>query len=316
MSQSARHHPHEHPLDVMRFVARNAAQNMPCALIMLTQIEGGAVRAPGALMAVTEAGEVCGYLSGGCIDADIALHALAALKNGTVKPLRYGKGSPFLDITLPCGGGIDLVVHPRPNLVNLQRAIDALDARAPATLCLDDHATGFTAVYRPKLRLRIAGRSADPLALSRIAIAAGIETELWSPDAACLDAAAPIAGLKTLALTSPANLPQSDDDAASAFVLMMHDPDWEPPLLAQALTGQAFYIGAVGSPKTHEKRCALLLSQGVPRENIARIHAPIGLVPSLRDASMLAISTLAEIIGIFEALKPDEAITPKVLAHV
>jgi xanthine dehydrogenase accessory factor len=80
---------------------------------------------------------------------------------------------------------------------------------------------------------------------------------------------------------------------------MMHDQDWEPALLTQALGGSAFYIGAVGSPHTHRKRCANLLACGIEPCDIDRIKGPIGLVPSMRDASMLAISTLAEIISAY-----------------
>jgi len=81
----------------------------------------------------------------------------------------------------------------------------------------------------------------------------------------------------------------------------MHDHDWEPALLAQALAGDAFYIGAVGSPHTHVKRASLLKTSGLHADDIARIKGPIGLVPSLRDASMLAVSTLAEIIEVFHS---------------
>jgi len=90
---------------------------------------------------------------------------------------------------------------------------------------------------------------------------------------------------------------------------MMHDHDWEPALLAQALTGDAFYIGAVGSPHTHVKRAALLKASGLHDNDIARIKGPIGLVPSLRDASMLAVSTLAEIIEAFHSQDTYKVIT-------
>jgi len=289
----------EHPLDVLSFLGMCATRSLPCALVMLTRTQGGAVRAPGALMAVTQTGQTHGYLSGGCIDADVAHHACAALETGQIKKLRYGKGSPFLDIILPCGGAIELTVFPNPDMAKIEAAIETLKARQPAMLKLDPSTNGFTAQYRPKLRLRIAGRSADPLALARVSLAAGIETTLWSQDTACLQAASAIKGLHTETLSSPASLPETQDDAATAFVLMMHDHDWEPALLRQALTGDAFYIGAVGSPHTHAKRAELLNSSGLDADQIARIKGPIGLVPSLRDASMLAVSTLAEIIEAF-----------------
>tara|TARA_R110001606_G_scaffold262838_1_gene411448 strand:+ start:114 stop:380 length:267 start_codon:yes stop_codon:yes gene_type:complete len=82
---------------------------------------------------------------------------------------------------------------------------------------------------------------------------------------------------------------------------MFHDVHWETALLKQALDGPAFFIGAVGSAKTHAKRCESLRQAGTSEHDIKRIRGPIGLVPSMRDASMLAISTLAEIVDAFHS---------------
>lgn len=292
----------EHPLDVLKFQHAHQLQGAQCALVMLTGTVGGAVRAPGALMAVTETGETCGYLSGGCIDADVALQAQAAMRERAGRRLRYGIGSPFMDIQLPCGGAIELAVHPLPEADTVADAIAALEVRSNARLTLQTGELKSTADYRPKLRLRIAGRGHDPVALAAIATSAGIEAEFWTADPDCLAAARTLNLSKTVPLTSPSSLPPIQDDSATAFVLMMHDTEWEQPLLASALDGDAFYIGAVGSPKTHAKRCQMLAEYGVPDSDIARIHGPIGLVPSLRDASMLAISTLAEIISVFNSV--------------
>lgn len=104
-------------------------------------------------------------------------------------------------------------------------------------------------------------------------------------------------------MQTPAALPGLKDDAWTAFILMFHDGDWETSLLQQALSGPAFYIGAVGSPRTHKTRCEALVDAGSASHDIDRIHGPVGLVPSMRDASMLAISTLAEIVDAFHKAK-------------
>lgn len=299
----------EHPVDVFQFILDCHAENTPCVLAILTGTQGGAVRTEGALMAITSSGYACGYLSGGCIDADIILQAQNALRTGQSKTLHYGAGSPFLDITLPCGGAIEVTLFVKLNTASIRTATDALLARRVAHLNFTNNGQSYSATYRPKLRVRIAGRSADPVALARISVGTGIETELWSADEDCLANAAPIDNLTIRTLTTPSALPGTGDDASTAFVLMMHDHDWEPALLIQALSGSAFYIGAVGSPHTHAKRCALLSEHGVSHSDIARINGPIGLVPSLRDASMLAISTLAEIIDAFHK-DPTVAHTP------
>lgn len=288
----------EHPADVLSFCKDQTEAGERCALVVITDTLGGAVRDPGALMAVTESGHRAGYLSGGCIDADIALHAEAAIRTGRPVDLRYGRGSPFIDIKLPCGGGISLSIIPAPDMTSVPDTLDMLEARQPTHLTLPTQNGSYTAHYTPKLALRIAGRGADPVALARLSSAAGIITSLWSHDEACLTEANGIPGLKLTRLVSPNTLPEAKDDSHSAFVLMMHDHDWESVLLEQALTGDAFYIGAVGSPNTHAKRREALAARGVPANEIDRIHGPIGLVSSLRDASMLAISALAEIIQV------------------
>lgn len=284
----------EHPQAVLRqWLAWRAAGR--AALVAITATEGGAVRERGALMAVAEDGRAAGYISGGCIDADVILQAQAALKTGEARQLRYGAGSPFADLPLPCGGAIGVAIIPDADQDALQAAHDALVARRPARLCLP----GLDARYVPPLRLRIAGRGADPLALARLARASGLETLLQLRDGE--DVAAAISeGFETVdALGTPGDLPEMTDDPWTAFILMFHDNDWEGPLLRQALEGPAFYAGAAGSRRTHARRCEALRCAGVAEADIGRIHGPVGLIPSMRDASMLAVSTLGEIVAAY-----------------
>ena len=91
----------EHPQDVLgQWLAWRQAG--PVALVVVAATEGGSVRSPGALMAVSASGLKCGYISGGCVDADVVLQARQAIEEGKPRPLRYGTGSPFIDMPLPC----------------------------------------------------------------------------------------------------------------------------------------------------------------------------------------------------------------------
>ncbi|MEL7488206.1 MAG: XdhC family protein, partial [Pseudomonadota bacterium] len=251
-------------------------------------------------------------LSGGCIDADVASQARAALEDGAGRRLRYGAGSPFFDIKLPCGGAIDVVITPSPEATMLAQIVKTLDARASVNL--DLAADGALAVaptaasrnadilrffYEPKLRLRLAGRGADLFAMARIADAAGVAARVQSPDQECLVDLAHISGCRTDRLLNPQQIPSNDDDPWTAFILLFHDPEWETEILRDALAGDAFYVGAVGSRATHERRKERLAAAGCGEDAIARIHAPVGLVPSMRDASTVAISAFAEIIDVF-----------------
>ena len=283
---------YHHASEVLRFV-HEAEQ--PCALICVTEIRGGAMRAKGALMAVRESGEVAGYVSNGCVDADTIFQAKAAMEDGGIRRLKYGEGSPFKDIQLPCGGSIDLLVIAEPDKGLLEGAVAKFATRQSAVLKFE----GFGWTYAPKLRLRIAGRGAAVRALTSQALQSGFEVHLQSPDPEIST------GLELSRfdhLTNPTIAPDVNDDAWSAVVLMFHDHDWEVALLAQALSSEAFYIGAMGSERTHNLRCEALREAGVSEEVIGRVQGPIGLIPSMRDANLLALSTLAEIIKMAQDL--------------
>jgi len=275
-----------HPSDVLRF-AYEAEE--ACALVCVTDIRGGAMRAKGALMAVREGGDVAGYVSNGCVDADIIYQAKAAIKDGKTRRLKYGEGSPFKDIQLPCGGSIDLLVLPAPDKKMLGEAVVKFATRQSAKLTFED----FTWDYAPKLRLRIAGRGAAVRALASQALQSGFDVHLQSPE---VDLHNDLGVTKFDHLTNPTAPPPQHDDPWSAIILMFHDHDWEVALLTQALKSDAFYIGAMGSERTHALRVEALKDAGVSAETIARIRGPIGLIPSMRDANLLALSTLAEIV--------------------
>lgn len=298
---------YEHPLDVLNILSAWQAEQA-CALVTITHTSGGAVRAVGALFAVGKDGRSAGYISGGCIDADVVLQAQHAIEAGQARQVRYGAGSPFVDLPLPCGGAIDVLILPNPDRDIISAMAIALSQRQSIRVRYDEDgiwplAAGDYAenalYYEPKLRLRIAGRGTDCLALARIGAAAGFEIHLQVRDDD--DMATAMRGeLDVSLLASPNDLPTLDDDAWTAFVLMFHDRDWDGALLQQALRGPAFYIGAVGSRRTQALRSEALREAGLSDMQITRICGPIGLVPSLRDASSLAISTLAEVIESFQ----------------
>lgn len=301
----------EHAEDVLAQVCSWIEAGEPCALVFVTATEGGAVRAPGALLAVSETKSI-GYISGGCIDADVILQARNAFEDKRPRELRYGAGSPFVDLPLPCGGAIDVFIAPVLDLTALRVAHRLLVERQEVDLiaridgrvdlagsdCRPER-KDFIFSYAPKMRLRIAGRGADALALARMSDAAGFSTHLQLVDPDDIEQAE-LAGIRSIEhLTSSKALNAQTDDAWTAFVLLFHDQDWEVPLLRQALDGPAFYVGAVGSKRTHQARRLALKAAGSSDEQIDFVRGPIGLVPSLRDASMLAISTLAEIVDAF-----------------
>ena len=84
-------------------------------------------------------------------------------------------------------------------------------------------------------------------------------------------------------------------DQRSAIVVLTHDPKLDDPALIAALDSKAFYVGALGSKKTHAKRLERLTEEGLSERLLARIHAPIGLAINAKSPAEIAISILAEV---------------------
>jgi xanthine dehydrogenase accessory factor len=86
-------------------------------------------------------------------------------------------------------------------------------------------------------------------------------------------------------------------DAATAVAVLTHDPKLDDPALAAALRSKAFYVGALGSRLTQEKRRQRLLEAGLDEETLARLHAPIGLPIGGRSPGEIALSIMAQIVA-------------------
>lgn len=273
------------------------------ALITSLSIEGGAAREVGSLAIVEPDGTMTGYLSNGCIDRDIQHRALMALQANRKEVVRYGKGSQFLDLKLPCGGALELLIDPAPNRDQLLKAKQDFDARRQATLHFSDGGAdqkNYSFTYEPRVRLCLAGRGAIFRSMAHLGRAIGYEVALISPDTEDL------AATQHLSTRAPMHLTSFDQaldliglDQRTAFLTLFHDHDWEPHLLLRALETPAGFIGSLGSRRTHAMRCETLIGLGATEADISRLKGPIGLVGSLRDASMIAVSALAEVISTF-----------------
>lgn len=267
------------------------------ALAIITGVEGPSYRKRGAAMAVHADGRRWGSLSSGCLERDVVIQAQAAMADGQPRRLRYGRGSPFLDITLPCGGGLDICIVPRPDPAVLQAAAERLAARQPARLVLTADGrlaadgAGLVLHLTPQLRLLVFGAGEEAAIFAATARSAGYPVELASPDADTLEAA----GFgREMTSGWPAGLTA---DPYSAVTVFFHDHDREPDVLRTALTGPAFYVGAQGSLRAHLARREALLQDGLTEAQVDRLASPFGLIPSARDSRTLAISVLADVLA-------------------
>ena len=300
------------PNSVFELLSLGASDGLAGALLTIVDIRGGAPRALGAQMAVLSDGRYCGYVSGGCVEAAVASEAIRAIATGRDETLRFGTGSRFIDIELPCGGSIDVHVHVRPDPAMVTEALRLLAARAPFALALQPEASSATLIpgsgarersewrdgafyrhYHPLTRLVLIGEGHELIALSNLARSAGLPVlgymtaEVGAPQLAGHGARIiPIAG---------ATLPDLPVDPFTAIVFVLHDRFKESRLLEAALAYEPFYIGALGSRRTHATRGARLQAAGIDEARIAQLRGPIGLYGPTRTSSALAISVLGEI---------------------
>ncbi|MBY3208177.1 XdhC family protein [Rhizobium laguerreae] len=278
------------PSEILRFAA-GCFDRGEVAIATLVDIRGGAARSLGSLVAVAVDGSYCGYVSGGCVEAAVAFDALLAIAEGRDRTMMFGQGSPFFDIALPCGGGITVAIHVLRDISAIRLVLERLERRQPVGLryvpsnqslvAVDPPVQSgwfedeFLSVFLPRTRILISGRSLEARATARCATILGY-------DVLRIENGNPHYVAKMI-------------DAFTAVVLLHHDLEAEAPLLGLALSSPAFYIGALGSMKTHSRRVELLTRSGFARTDIDRIKAPIGLFGPVRDSTSLALSVLADI---------------------
>jgi xanthine dehydrogenase accessory factor len=152
----------------------------------------------------------------------------------------------------------------------------------------------FLNVYAPTARLVIIGAVHISQALAPIARALGYDVTVVDPRTAF---ASPerFPDVPLIAEWPDVALPPLNIDHYTAFVALTHDPKIDDPALLHAFERDCFYIGALGSRKTHAKRGDRLRAQGARDPDIARIHAPIGLPIGAVSPAEIAVAIMAEI---------------------
>jgi xanthine dehydrogenase accessory factor len=152
----------------------------------------------------------------------------------------------------------------------------------------------FLNVYAPTARLVIIGAVHISQALAPMARSLGYDVTVVDPRTAF---ASPerFPDVPLVAEWPDVALPPLNVDRYTAFVAVTHDPKIDDPALLHAFERECFYIGALGSRKTHAKRAERLRAQGARETDIARIHAPIGLPIGAVSPSEIAVSIMAEI---------------------
>jgi xanthine dehydrogenase accessory factor len=304
------------PIDDIR-AGLLALANMPArfAIATLVEVSGSAPRDVGAQMLITD-DEYWGFLSGGCIEADVARHAREAMAEGTPRLLRYGEGSPWIDIKLACGSGISVLVEPVAADEPAVGALLASYAARQSLLWTSDGSTRtaqtlsdplpadqwdgarYAKAFAPPLRLVLVGEDGAALAAAALGMEMGWEVALITPGG---PQDAPFTGIAYHRSAPEAALAAIGPDRWTAIAVLSHDREDDERGLAAALQSEACYVGAIGARARLDQRLARLRGHGVTEAALARLRAPIGLYGFGKAPREVALSLVAEVAQAFHA---------------
>ncbi|MCE0504236.1 XdhC family protein [Roseivivax sp. GX 12232] len=291
-------------------------------LATVTQTWGSAPRRVGAQLAISGDGAIEGSVSGGCVEGAVIVEALEALETGEMRELEFGvSDADAFAVGLACGGTIRVLIEPvgavlpEPILAELVAARAArepvavesdLDSGArrilragyPARFRADrsgfeEETRTFVTIHNPPLRLVVVGAVHIAQALVPMARLAGYDPVIIDPRET-FGSEARFPGETILNDWPDEAVEEAGLDSRTALVLLTHDPKLDDPALQKALVSECFYIGALGSTRTHAKRVARLEAAGFTSEEIARIHGPVGLDIGAAGPSEIAVAILAE----------------------
>lgn len=283
----------------------------PAVLATIAALDGGGPRPPGTQMVFGD-GVVSGFLSGGCVEGDVAGHAAACLADGGPRRLVYGAGSPWPDIRLLCGARIEILVERvlpgDPAAIGL---FARMDARRPSAwisdgarrVCGDPDARAWpgAVIVRqdPVWKLAVLGGDPTAMAIAALGAQAGLETTLIRPRGP--SAPPPLADVAYRRDEPREALAAVGLDAWSAVAICGHDIDLDHAALMTALPSAAPYVGLLGARRRLPERLERLKAAGLIDRDLARLRAPIGLDLGGKAPWEVAVATLGEIIAVRSA---------------
>ena len=297
------------------------------ALATVVKTWGSAPRPVGSQLVVDADMAFEGSVSGGCVEGAVIMEAVEAMQDGTCRILSFGvSDDTAFEVGLACGGQIEVMVEPvgigqGPSVEELSALVEARAARRPVlwevntetwerqllprdpaddereTLFRTDKSARegdlFRGVHNPPLRLVIVGAVHIAQPLVQMARLAGYDIVLSDPRDSFASAER-FPGETFLDGWPDEALAAFGLDMRTAVVTLSHDPKIDTPALQTALSSEAFYIGALGSTRTHAKRVAALTEAGLSEAQIARIDGPVGLDIGAASPAEIAISIMAE----------------------
>jgi xanthine dehydrogenase accessory factor len=327
--------------DVLDTLERWSSGGLKVATATVVSTERSAPRDPGAVLAVSEQGEVAGSVTGGCVEPAVYEEAQNILAGGPPRLVEYGiADDEAFEVGLPCGGTVHIFVDALDAALVPQIA-EAVRAERPVALAVNvsgerigdkrlvygeespdgelverarelllrgetgvvtvDGDDVFVSSFAPRPRMYVFGAIDFASALASLGRYLGYRVTVCDARAK---------------FVTPERFPDVDElvvdwpdrflasaavDGRTAICVLTHDNKFDVPILKAALESSAGYIGAMGSRRTTERRNERLLEEGVTEEQLQRVHAPIGLKIGSRSPEEVAVAIAAQIIEVFNA---------------
>lgn len=287
------------------------------ALATVVQTWGSSPRPVGSWLAIREDGQVVGSVSGGCVEDDLIRRVQSEILTRTTPELvKYGVSrDEAVRFGLPCGGTLQLLVEPRPEVFILEEIMSRIRKRSivlrrvnlstgESSLTVGSHSDQFLfssemmqTIYGPRWRMLIIGAGQLSLCLAHFALTSDFDVTVIDPREEYSE------GIKSDEIQFIQGMP--DDvmqelgiDSHTAIVALTHDPKIDDLALIDALQSQAFYIGALGSYTNTQKRKDRLREFNVSLDQLNRLHGPVGLAIGALTPPEIAVSIIAEVIAV------------------
>ncbi len=284
---------------------------------------GSSPRSPGALMAVNQGGEWCGSLSGGCVEEGFLRQVAEGRWRQPSQVVTYGDGGLTPDVSLPCGGRLEVLVEYLPagerTVEYLGEILAALQGHQPLKKQLIlpgpvEALTLETSGSHPQVeyfdntvniwhgaapRLVVAGWSSVAAYCVQFACALGFEVVVCEPrDEFLRQMAGQIPeGVRVVERLPARYLEMEGCHAHTAIVALTHDARMDDLTMMEAVNTPAFYIGVMGSLRNSQKRADRLRNiGGLNSQELSRLHAPIGIDIGSKTPAEIGLAVMADVV--------------------
>ena len=285
------------------------AEGVGVVLATVAHTWGSSPRPVGSVMALAADGRFAGSVSGGCIEDDL----LQTIKSGWAKPFEVLEYDSNETRSLPCGGLLLLTLENLGAIDDLETMLAYLREGGSVVRCIDlengsaswEKASAnartqlekndLQVVYAPSWRLLICGAGELAQWVCRLALLMDYAVAVCDPREDYRQAWT-VEGVGVSAEYPDDFLRETGLDERSAVVALTHDPKIDDLAVLESLASQAFYVGALGSRRTTNKRAERLQEHfGCSAEELARVSGPIGIDLNSRKPQEIALSVLTEI---------------------